>query len=634
MRNNRIQRLVVTGLSASIITLSVIAGQSGLSGAAVKAHSSSSTLTIPQPVGTEPTSVFPFYTGAECYTVNIDYWNLMSRPGYWFGLGSSIAEQPALSSLNQPSFSTNGSGDTVVTITTKPWKWTNSNSPTAASETQDAQEVVFWLNMAKAQEKQGANATCGNVPGFGIPDQVKTVTEPDGPTGNTVQITFTGAESHSWLIANELSQIDPMPTAWDTTNGTNNGGCSTEAWSAVTNDGHDQCSNVFNYLSGLQINDPIWNWADGPYRQQSAGYSSGAPDGNDVQIANTNYSGPEAAHAVKTIVYVPYSSVDSEIADLQSGKLDTGYLNPSDVKKSPGPGKAGAIVRSGLSKFESVGSIDWGVFYFMYNFGNSHSTWPTTASWTHLVNQQYIRGAMQQAVNQAQIDSSVNNGYSVPTYSAVPAFPKNSYATGVTNPYPYSIAKAKATLKAHGWSSAYPAVCTKSGTVGCGSTAYPILKGATLTLSVLVPSGIPSVKQQIVDEVDTMKEAGIKLVPIYQSQQDVGNACFGGTEDWELCAYGGWLYAPDYYPSGEVLFAVGSSSNSGGYDSAEMQTLVADTTISGNVALNGTNHAVSPATSFAEWSAVDDPFLWQPTPAGFGIVLKTIKGAQPPEPAG
>jgi peptide/nickel transport system substrate-binding protein len=145
-----------------------------------------------------------------------------------------------------------------------------------------------------------------------------------------------------------------------------------------------------------------------------------------------------------------------------------------------------------------------------------------------------------------------------------------------------------------------------------------------------VPSGIPAADQQAVDEIATLKQADIKLTAIYQTQGDVGNACYGGTELWELCDYGGWIYAPDYYPSGEVLFAVGSSSNSGGYDNAEMQGLVADTTTTGDLALNQKNPTYG--TSFAQYTATSDPFFWQPTPSGFGEVLKTITGAQAPNP--
>lgn len=626
MRKHRMQRLVTAGLGVAVVALSVIAGP--VSSNAATKHSGSSTLNVPFSPGSVPTSVFPFYDATQCTTTNIDYWNLQSRPGYWFGLGSSILEQPMLSSLETPTFSTVG-GKTVATVKTYNWVWSTANTG-GQTQVQDAGSILFWLNMDKAQENQGASAACGYVPGLGIPDQVSNVTAPDGLTGNEVVITFDTTLNTKWLLNNELSQIDPMPKAWDITNGSNAnlGACEAESWSSIKTDGTDDCSNVFNYLSSLQINNPIWDWADGPYRQTAAGYASGSPDGDNTQIANTRYSGPafDQPHAVKTIQYYAYTSVGAETSSLKDGLLDSGYLDPSDVAKSPGPGKAGAIKSSlGIHGYKTIGTELWGVFYWMYNFGNSHSTYPSTAVWAQELNQQYIRGAMQQSVNQASIDSSVNNGYSIPTISAIPTYPKNTYATGITNKYTFSTSKAKAALTAHGWdTSTFPATCTRPGTASneCGVN---IPRGASLSFVVLSPSGDPAVNQQVDDEIATMKQAGIKVTATFESANTVQAACFGGASEWQICAYGGWIYAPDYYPSGEVLFATGSSSNSGGYSSPTMQTLVHDTT-AGNVGLNQIDHNVSPATSFGQWSNTDDPFLWQPTPAGFTVVKTTVTG--------
>jgi peptide/nickel transport system substrate-binding protein len=99
---------------------------------------------------------------------------------------------------------------------------------------------------------------------------------------------------------------------------------------------------------------------------------------------------------------------------------------------------------------------------------------------------------------------------------------------------------------------------------------------------------------------------------------------------WEICGYGGWVYAPDYYPSGEVLFAPGSSSNLGGYDSPEMNALIAESTTNGDLALNAKD--LTYHTSFAQWSATDVPFLWQPTPTQFIEVAKSMQGEQAPNP--
>ena len=583
-------------------------------------------LTVSFTPGSVPTSVFPFYSASECTTTNIDYWNLQVRPGYWFGLGKSVALIPSLSPLNLPTVATSGA-NTTVTFTTKGWTWSNGSGGTA---TMDAKDVAFFLNMDKAQKGQGANAFCGYAPHFGIPDQVVKVSYPHGLTGNEVSIVFAGHPSRQWLEYNELSQIVPLSEAWDTTGSPAQ--CAEESFASVKTTGSDPCTAVFKYLSSLQINDSLWNWADGPYRQHSVQYSSGIPDGNDVQVVNAQYSGPVKAHAVQTITYKPYSTTGAEVADLQSGKLDLGYAEPSDVSPSPGPGLAGRNLLPHMNNYRTVGTTEFGVFYYMFNFDNAHSTYQTSGAlptWAKLNNLQYFREAMQTAENQAFVISHVDNGYAVQTFSAMPTYPKNSLNQGVVNPYPYSPSQGKALMQAHGWNtSVFPDTCAAAN---CGNAQFPIPTGAKASIGLLVPSGDPTVTQQTNDEDTFIKNAsGIQVVPAFQPATAVQGACFGGSAAWELCGYGGWIYAPDYYPSGEVLFAAGSSSNSGGYANNEMNELIRETTTDGNLALNAkdaTNH-----TSFAQWSATDVPFLWQPTPASFIEQLKTIKGIQPPNP--
>jgi peptide/nickel transport system substrate-binding protein len=583
-------------------------------------------LTVAFTPGSVPTSVFPFYSASQCTTTNIDYWNLEVRPGYWFGLGSSVALIPSLSPLNLPTFAVTGA-NTTITFTTKGWTWSNGTGQTAAM---DAKDIAFFLNMDKAQTGQGANAFCGYAPHFGVPDQIVKVSYPHGLTGNEVSIVFAGHPSHQWLQYNELSQIVPLTQAWDTTGSPAN--CAGESFASVKTNGSDPCTAVFKYLSSLQINDSIWAWADGPYRQQSAQYSSGVPDGNDVQVANTEYSGAVKAHAVQTITYKPYATTGAEVADLQSGKLDLGYAEPSDVSPSPSPGLAGRNLLPHMSSYNTVGTTEFGVFYYMFNFDNAHSTYQTSGllpTWAKLNNLQYFREAMQTAENQAFVITHVDNGYAIQTFSAIPTYPKNSLNQGVVNPYPYSASEGKALMRAHGWNtSVFPDTCAAAN---CGTAQFPIPTGAKASISLLVPSGDPAVTQQTNDEDTFIKDgSGIQVVPVFEPATSVQGACFGGSATWQLCGYGGWIYAPDYYPSGEVLFAAGSSSNSGGYANNEMNELIRETTTDGNLALNATdatNH-----TSFAQWSATDVPFLWQPTPPSFIEQLRTIKGIQPPNP--
>jgi len=82
-----------------------------------------------------------------------------------------------------------------------------------------------------------------------------------------------------------------------------------------------------------------------------------------------------------------------------------------------------------------------------------------------------------------------------------------------------------------------------------------------------------------------------------------------------------------------VLFGVGSSASVGGYDSAEMTCLVQATTNQGSYALNQKDPSCA-HQSFGEWTAIDLPFLWTPTPTTFSVQLSTIKGAEPPNPIG
>jgi peptide/nickel transport system substrate-binding protein len=624
MRNRSIRRLVGTGLAVSGLTMGVLAGTMTSGAVTPKAGS---TLAVALPIGSVPTSTFPFYSAAQCTTTNIDYWNLEVRPGYWFGLGNSVAEQPALSALNPATITPSGA-NTSISFTTKSWKWSNGTS----TRTMDAQDIAFFLNMDKAQSKQGAQSFCGDAPGFGFPDQVLSVTYPGGLTGNSVTVVMKGHASKLWLLYNELSQIIPMTPAWDVTAG-GPSTCSTEAFATVSSAGTDVCSTVFKYLSGLQINDPLWSWSDGPYRQQSAEYSSGVPDGNDVQVANADYSGPQKAQAVQTIDYKPYTDLAPEISDLQSNKLDLGVVDTTDVSKSPGPGLAGHNLLPNLGGYKVEGGVTFGVFYWMFNFDNAHSTYHTKGalpSYARLNGNQYFRAALQSGENQATVIAHVENGYGVDTFSAIPTYPASAFNKGVKNPYPYSKTAGKALMAKYGWNvKSFPAVCAKSNCAMPGGPSIP--KGTKATEQVLVPSGIPSVKTQTLDEAASIKAGSdIQITPKFELATTVQNACFGGTAPWQICGYGGWIYAPDYYPSGEVLFAAGSGSNSGGYVSSEMNALISATTTNGSLALNANDPKYK--TSFAEFSATNLPFLWQPTPTTFGEFATSIVGAQAPNP--
>ena len=74
--------------------------------------------------------------------------------------------------------------------------------------------------------------------------------------------------------------------------------------------------------------------------------------------------------------------------------------------------------------------------------------------------------------------------------------------------------------------------------------------------------------------------------------------------NWDLVSWdGGWRYAPDYYPSGEFLFAAGSPFNVGGYDDPHATSLVA-----------ATLRTPAQLAPYDAYLAAQLPVVWQPTP--------------------
>ena len=101
------------------------------------------------------------------------------------------------------------------------------------------------------------------------------------------------------------------------------------------------------------------------------------------------------------------------------------------------------------------------------------------------------------------------------------------------------------------------------------------------------------------------QQAGIKITLTTASFNTViGNAvpCSGKSCTWELENWsGGWVYAPDYYPSGELLFQTGAGSNSGSYSDKKADALIHDTAF-GDANL----------TAYQNYLAVQLPVVWQP----------------------
>jgi peptide/nickel transport system substrate-binding protein len=121
------------------------------------------------------------------------------------------------------------------------------------------------------------------------------------------------------------------------------------------------------------------------------------------------------------------------------------------------------------------------------------------------------------------------------------------------------------------------------------------------------------------------QSAGIKITLTTASFNTViGNAvpCKGKSCTWELASWGGWVYAPDYYPSGDLLFQTGAGSNSGSYSDKKNDALIHDT-LFGDATL----------AAYQNYLAKSLPVVWQPNTAyQVTEVQKNLKGVFPQNP--
>src|SRR5579875_2087230 len=554
--------------------------------------------------GYTPNYILPFTDAAHFGTWNIDQLQyLMYRPLYWYGNDESPTVDYNLSLAGAPTWNSAG---TTVTLTLKPYKWSDG-------ETVNSDEVEFWMNMMSAEKDNWG----GYVPGY-FPDNV-TSYKPVG--SNKFQFTFNKAYNQQWVLYNELSQIMPLPEAWDVTSLTGasgSGGCDKSV---------SKCKAVYNFLveqnqnlSGYATN-KIWGIVDGPWKLQTFN-----PAGDITFVPNKSYSGP-IKPSLKAYKEEQFASDTAEYNVLKSGPdssnaVQVGYIPYSDITGSTtNPEKAGPNPLS--SQYTMTPYIGYGINYFPMNFNN-----PQVGP---IIKQTYFRQALEYTVDDAAIIKSVYKGYGYVNTQGVPTLPKSSVlAPGLNkDQFPFSTTKARALLTAHGWSSSGdPATCVKPGTASneCGAG---ITKGEKLEFNVPYSSGSADLTTIMTAFASNAGQAGIKLNITSQAGETITADDIACTPSkatpctWSMGNWGGgWIYAPDYYPTGEDLFAKGSLANYGSYNDPTNNKYIADTLVAKN-----------PTQSMYTWErylAKQAPVVWMPQFANPLLeVANNLKGVTP-----
>jgi peptide/nickel transport system substrate-binding protein len=596
----KFHRLVAAGCIAGVAVLGLVAVPSITSGASSAPHVTGS-LTFPE-VQNDWTFVWPFLPGSQFTASNASFDSLQQRPLYLFGAGNETSVDYTYSLANKPTFSTVG-GKTIATIDLKGWKWSNG-------ETVNAQSALFWINLEKYADNP-ANYNYSSVwpyggysPGVGIPDQVVAATA----TGNTLKITFNEQVNNTWALDNALQVITPMPLSWDISHSggaAGSGGCSgnttygSAAPYALSNTENTKCGAVYSYLDNLSggngtstaskatYDTAFWKVSDGPWLLTNVVNESPTIGGVMPTFGvNTHYSGSNKAQ-VATLNFEYFDSQTAETTALETGgSLATGGVPATDTDpatiialqgSSSDTEKAGANKDSNINSHYAtqIASL-WGFDYAYFNFtsGAPHS---------ELIGQQYIRQAINLADNQGGIDTTAYNGYAVPDCNPLPpvADPYQNDESCSTNAgYAANLAQGKALLTSHGWTvpAHGSATCTSPGT-GTGECGAGIARNEALNIGFdYVYSAGSSTNTQVSEMQSEWASIGITMQQDqFTTSTSLAATCFSGNPTYDVCWYGGWVYNPGVFVSGEQLLLTGAGSNENGFSNHNVDCAIENT---------------------------------------------------------
>jgi peptide/nickel transport system substrate-binding protein len=554
------------------------------------------TAVLAEPPATTPDYIWPYTPSAAFSDINTDNLQyLLYRPLYWFGLNGQPVVNNSLSLANPPMFN----GD-KVTITLKHYVWSNGTQVTA-------QDVMFWLNMELAEP-----ANFGGYTGF--PGNVKDITVVS-PTELTM--VMDKAYSPTWFQYNDLSQVTPMPLAWDRT-ASGPSSCDTTV---------SDCAAVYNYLNtqskdlSTYASSPIWAVVDGPWK-----LSAFNADGHVTFVPNKSYSGPVKPR-LAAFEEVPFTTDAAEYDVVQSPssstKIDVGYLPNQDAPAKPANAAAGVNPLAAKGYTLDPWEI-WGINYYVLNYQSTTGNAP-------IFKQLYFRQALAYLMNQAAVIAGPLRGYGTATVGPVPNTPSTSFLSPKGkqgSQFPYSPGEAKSLLTSHGWTVVPNGVSTCANPSLCGPG---IKKGQGLSFNFPYATGISWIASEMTQLQSNAASVGIKLnldaEPFNQVTDTAGGNCVVTKSpcDWDMADWGGgWSFAPNFLPTGEELFQCAAVANSGGYCDTANDGLISKTLTSGNL-----NYMYQ----WQDYLSSQLPVEWQPN-ADYQLteVASNLKGVTPQSP--
>jgi len=554
------------------------------------------------PPASAPNYIFPFESSAYLSTYNsLSFAQLMYRPLYWFGKGAQPLMNPTLSLASPPTWSGN-----TATITLKRYAWSNGSPVTTA-------DVMRWINMLKDPKVGPIDDGAYN----GFPNAFVRSIRVVSPT--ELQMTTKRPYSHDWFLYNNLSQITPMPAAWDRT-ASGPSACATKV---------SDCTAVYAYLDAhsrqptTYASSPIWGVVDGPWKLAAFNV-----DGHATFVPNTRYSGP-VKPTLSKFEEVPFGSDAAEYSALRSPpagglKIDVGYLPLADAPAKPAGSSLTSAGPNPLAGYTLRPLYIWGINYFVMNFQSTTGNGP-------VVRQLYFRQALAHLLNQEAVINGPLHGYGTPTVGPVGSTPVTRFLSPLLksgNQFPFDPAKARSLLTAHGWKVVPKGFTTCVAPARCGRG---IGSGHRLVFNLPYVAGNSWIAQEMTQLRSGALQVGIRINLRPESFGQIAALAAANCKvaklpcTWDLANWGsGWLFGPDFAPTGETLFKCGAIANSGGYCSPQNDALINKTLASDNPAF---------MYQWQNFLATQLPVMFQPN----GVyqlteIADNLKGVTPQSP--
>lgn len=550
---SRTRRLTGAALSAGTLLL---AGCSGTSGTSSGSHDS---IDYALPANFTPNWILPIGTAAHLNTNNRSIADsLWERLIAYDGSTGRIAWNKKASIATAADFAADGKS---VTITLGDRHWSDGKPITS-------RDVQFWFDLIKANKKEWAGYNPGQAP-----DNWTSFKNVDD---RHFTITFDKTYNSQWMLANELSEVTPLPQhAWD------KGGSPQQVWTNL----NSAAKNISRYAT-----DPLWKTISGPYAVKS--FSTA---GKVVLTANKKYDGGEKP-GIPTVNLLPFTTADAEKNALRSGSVDYGYIEATDLDQKDSFTAQGYEVKPWSG---------WAITYMPYNFNN-----PAMGA---VFKQLYARQAVQHSIDQGGLAKVVFNGTAVPGYGPIPQGQASDFVSSAqkNNPYPFSTSAARKLLTDHGWTEQGGVMtCTSPGS-GASQCGAGVDDGTKFEMGVLSQSGSTVTDNMMSAIQSSLAKTGIRFSIKTAPVNSVLSQTPQCTSDQSICKWqlsffgtaGSWYFSA--FPTGDSLFQSQGGSNFGNYSNPEVDKLIsASTTSSSNQAIQDYSAAL----------AQDLPVIWLPEP--------------------